>query len=103
MNSSRRPLVALALLLGGLVWGCDSTAERCGDYCVWNETCAGAERNGTCQRLCEDVYDVASNDCRDAFDTFADCLSDAKLVCVDAESKCEHELERFTEDCKGQL
>jgi len=95
--------MTLAVLLGGLACGCDSTAERCRDYCTWNETCVGAESDGTCQRSCENIYDVASNDCRAAFDKFADCLNETNLVCVDAESKCEQQLDRFTKDCKGQL
>ena len=85
-----------------LLFGCNSTAERCRDACAWNETCAGAI-DSACQRRCEDGYEMASDDCRATFDSFADCVGEAALICSKAETNCEQLLARFTKDCKGQL
>jgi hypothetical protein len=74
-----RPLRLLSafVLLGPLATvSCTSTSGRCEDLCQYIDDC-GLDPAKDCKQSCEEKYDDASSKCQDAFDEYADCISDA--------------------------
>ena len=87
-------MVLLALAAGA----CSSTEGRCEDMCQWLDDC-GTDPDKDCKSSCESDYDDLSDACQDAFDEFADCISDQDLKCSAVADNCDGSAAKFLTEC----
>lgn len=85
-------------LLGMAAAGCSTTAGRCEDMCQWLDDC-GTDPASNCKSECESDYDDATDGCQDAFDEFADCLSENDLSCSKVDKSCDGSAAKFLVEC----
>lgn len=87
--------------MGIVAAGCSSTAGRCEDMCQWADDC-GTDPDKDCKSTCESKYDDASDGCQDAFDEFADCLSENDLSCSKVQNACDGAFAKYVVECGGE-
>jgi hypothetical protein len=82
--------------------GCSTTEGRCEDVCEYTDNC-GLDPEPNCVSSCESKHDDASDSCQEAFDEYADCISDNDLECDAVAADCDGAFAKFFTDCAGQL
>ena len=94
-------LLGLALLAAG----CSSDRARCETWCEYFDECVSAEVSCSDEKLdeCADDVEDLSDDCYDAFASFADCLDENDNECSDVAESCRGEAAEFGEQCNGEL
>src|SRR5687767_533110 len=83
--------------------GCSTTEGRCEDVCQYLDDCAALDPASNCASDCESNYDDASDSCQEAFDEYADCVSDNDLECEAVSADCDGSGAKFLTDCSGQF